>query len=302
MVRRRTARLAAGGAGRHRGGSGAAGGSRRTRIALFAGAGVAVLVVAGVAIGTLGAARPAGHATDVSDGHSSGGQASPAPPLQVDSVTQGGAVTRTDGASPIRVTLSSPLASNSPMPAVHPAVPGHLGEGGQHADLHPVHPVLAGQPGPGHHPGRRIRAPVRRRRPGGQDRDRAAHHPALVHAAAQADAGPDGLPAAQVGAAGRHRDGAGQRRHRAVRHVLAAAGDLHLEEGLPVHPDQLLGRPVQPDHAGGHPGLPVQRGPDHDRRDDPGPVAGCGPGRRGRQAQPQRLHLRAGQQGDARRR
>jgi hypothetical protein len=124
-------------------GSGPGGGSRRTKIALLAGAGVAVLVVAGVTIGTLGAARP-GHAADVSDGHSSGGQASPAPPLQVESVTQGGAVTRTDGASPIRVTLSSPLAGNSPMPAVHPAVPGTWAKSGSTLTFTPSTPFWPG--------------------------------------------------------------------------------------------------------------------------------------------------------------
>jgi len=121
--------------------AGAAGGSRRTKIALLAGAGVAVLVVAGVTIGTLGAARPA---TDVSDGHSSGGQASSAPPLQVESVTQGGAVTHTDGASPVRVTLSSPLASNSPMPAVHPAVPGTWAKSGSTLTFTPSTPFWPG--------------------------------------------------------------------------------------------------------------------------------------------------------------
>ena len=45
-------------------------------------------------------------------------------------MTQGGAVTRTNGASPIRVTLSAPLASNSAMPGRAPGHPGHLGEDG----------------------------------------------------------------------------------------------------------------------------------------------------------------------------
>ena len=100
----------------------AAPGSRRTKILLLASGGVGVLVVAGVTVGMLGASGSAGHATTVSDHQSGGAQA--APPLQVESVTQGGAVTRTNGASPVRVTLSAPLAATSPMPVLHPATPG----------------------------------------------------------------------------------------------------------------------------------------------------------------------------------
>jgi hypothetical protein len=110
-------------AGAAAGGAGA-GGSRRTKVAWLAAAGVGVLVIAGVTIGTLSAASPAGHTANVSDRHSSGASAGTAAPLQVESVTQGGAVTRTDGASPVRVTLSAPLAANSPMPVLRPATPG----------------------------------------------------------------------------------------------------------------------------------------------------------------------------------
>ncbi len=123
------------------GGTGA-GGSRRTKVALLAAAGVGVLVIAGVTIGTLGAASPAGHTTNVSDRHSSGAAA--AAPLQVESVTQGGAVTRTNGASPVRVTLSAPLASNSPMPAVHPATPGTWTKAGTTLTFTPATPFWPG--------------------------------------------------------------------------------------------------------------------------------------------------------------
>jgi hypothetical protein len=118
------------------------GGSRRTKVALLAAAGVGVLVIAGVTIGTLGAARPAGHATNVSDGHSAG--AGTAAPLQVESVAQGGAVTGTDGASPVRVTLSAPLASNSPMPALHPAIPGAWTKAGTTLTFTPSTPFWPG--------------------------------------------------------------------------------------------------------------------------------------------------------------
>jgi hypothetical protein len=120
------------------------GGSRRTRVILLTAAGVAVLVIAGVTIGTLGAAGPARHTTNVSDRHSSGAQAAPATPLQVESVTQGGAVTGTNGASPVRVTLSAPLASNSPMPDVDPATPGTWAKAGTTLTFTPSTPFWPG--------------------------------------------------------------------------------------------------------------------------------------------------------------
>ena len=131
-----SAGTAAGGAG--------AGRSRRTKVAWLAAAGVGVLVIAGVTIGTLSAASPAGHTTNVSDGHSSGAAAPAAPPLQVQSVTQGGGVTGTNGASPVRVTLSAPLAANSPMPALHPATPGTWTKAGSTLTFTPSAPFWPG--------------------------------------------------------------------------------------------------------------------------------------------------------------
>jgi L,D-transpeptidase catalytic domain len=130
-------------AGAAAGGTGA-GGSRRTKVAWLAAAGVGVLVIAGVTIGALSAASPAGHTTNVSDRHSSGTSAGTAAPLQVESVTQGGAVTRTDGASPVRVTLSAPLAANSPMPALHPATPGTWSKAGSTLTFTPSTPFWPG--------------------------------------------------------------------------------------------------------------------------------------------------------------
>ena len=115
--------------------------SRRTKILLASG-GVGVLVVAGVTIGMLGASGSAGHATTVSDHQSGGAQA--APPLQVESVTQGGAVTRTNGASPVRVTLSAPLAATSPMPVLHPATPGTWTKAGGTLTFTPSTPFWPG--------------------------------------------------------------------------------------------------------------------------------------------------------------
>ena len=119
-------------------------GSRRTKFILLGAAGVGVLVVAGVTIGTLGSSSTAGHATTVSDGGSSGAKAAAAPALQVESVTQGGAVSGTNGANPIRVTLSAPLASNSAMPELHPSAPGTWAKTGSTLTFTPSTPFWPG--------------------------------------------------------------------------------------------------------------------------------------------------------------
>jgi hypothetical protein len=126
------------------GGNTGAAGSRRTKIGLLAAGGIGVLVVAGVTIGTLGAGGSASRTTTVSDHDSSGAQAGTAAPLRVESVSQGGAVTGTDGASPIRVTLSAPLAGNSPMPALHPATPGSWAKAGSTLTFTPSTPFWPG--------------------------------------------------------------------------------------------------------------------------------------------------------------
>ncbi len=138
---------APGGAAPAEPGGGAGGGnagSRRTRIVLLSVAGVGVLVVAGVTIGTLGSSSPAGHATTISDRSSSGAKAAAAPALQVESVTQGGAVTGTNGASPVRVTLSAPLAGNSAMPELHPSAPGTWARTGSTLTFTPATPFWPG--------------------------------------------------------------------------------------------------------------------------------------------------------------
>jgi hypothetical protein len=124
------------------GAQGGSAGSRRTKIVLLSVAGVGVLVVAGVIIGTLGSSSP-GRATTVSDRQSSGAKAA-APALRVESVTQGGAVTHANGASPIRVTLSAPLASNSPMPVLHPSAPGTWAKTGSTLTFTPSAPFWPG--------------------------------------------------------------------------------------------------------------------------------------------------------------
>ena len=94
-------------------------------------------------IGILSTSGSAGHATTVSDGQS-GAQAAAAPPLRVESVTQGGAVTRTNGASPVRVTLSAPLAATSPMPVLRPATPGTWTKAGTTLTFTPSTPFFPG--------------------------------------------------------------------------------------------------------------------------------------------------------------
>jgi len=129
------------------GGSGpdGTGGPRKARIAVLATAVVAVLVVGGVAAGTLGTARAGQKTTGTGAGQHA---AAPAVPLRVLSVDQGGAVHGTDGAAPIRVTLSAPLAASSPRPVLHPAVPG---------SWHSAGPTLTFTPAAPFQPGTRIR-------------------------------------------------------------------------------------------------------------------------------------------------
>ena len=69
-------------------------------------------------------------------------------------MTQGGAVTGTNGASPVQVTLSAPLAGNSPLPGLHPATPGTWKKTGSTLTFTPATPFW---------PGSRVRLPGRRR-------------------------------------------------------------------------------------------------------------------------------------------
>ena len=96
-------------------------------------------MVAGVTIGMLGASGSAGHATTVSVRQSRAAQ-----PLLVESVTQGGAVTRTNGARPIRVTLSAPLAATSPPPVLRPATDGTWTKAGRALTFTPSTPFWPG--------------------------------------------------------------------------------------------------------------------------------------------------------------
>jgi peptidoglycan hydrolase-like protein with peptidoglycan-binding domain len=105
-------------------------------VALLATTVAGVLAVAGVVAGTLSAGRPAARAAATVR------RAKPAPvvPLQVLSVTEGGGVRQTNGAAPLQVTLSTPLAATSPLPTVHPAVAGSWTRSGTTLTFTPAAP------------------------------------------------------------------------------------------------------------------------------------------------------------------
>jgi peptidoglycan hydrolase-like protein with peptidoglycan-binding domain len=124
------------------GGTDGAAGPSRGKVALLATAVVAVLVVAGVAAGTLGSARPPGRTTNVAARQSQA--AAPAAPLRVLSVAQGGAVHGTDGAAPIQVGLSARLAAGTPLPVLHPGVPGSWHSTGTTLTFTPATPFQPG--------------------------------------------------------------------------------------------------------------------------------------------------------------
>ncbi len=114
----------------------------RIKVAGLAAAVLGVLAVAGIVASTLGGQRAAGRTT--ADATQPAHPASPAGPLQVVSVTQGGGTTRTDGADPVQVTLSAPLAATSPLPIVRPAVPGTWKRAGSTLSFTPATPFQPG--------------------------------------------------------------------------------------------------------------------------------------------------------------
>ncbi len=97
----------------------------RVKVAGLAAAVLGVLAAAGIVATTLNGQRAAGRTTTAASQPAQPAHpAGLAAPLQVVSVTEGGATTGTDGADPVQVTLSAPLAATSPLPAIRPAVPG----------------------------------------------------------------------------------------------------------------------------------------------------------------------------------
>ena len=146
-IRGPLARLAA-----HRATGEASGGTgpNRRRIAVLATGIAGVLAVAGMVAATLGTARPAGRTTLVSSTPrrlpttTAPASASPAGPLRVLSVTEGGATRHTNGAAPITIVLSAPLASSSPLPTVSPAVGGRWKRNGATLTFTPAWPLQPG--------------------------------------------------------------------------------------------------------------------------------------------------------------
>jgi peptidoglycan hydrolase-like protein with peptidoglycan-binding domain len=105
----------------------ASGGSKKRGAALTA-AGAALVLAAGVVI--VAVASPGSHASLVSsDGPMTAVSGTKplqsAAALQLVSVTPAAGATGVNGASPIRVQFSAPLAANSPMPTLSPSIPGH---------------------------------------------------------------------------------------------------------------------------------------------------------------------------------
>jgi lipoprotein-anchoring transpeptidase ErfK/SrfK len=102
------------------------GGSRRKarRGVVLTASGAAMVLAAGVAV--VAFASPGSHAAPVSAAQAAAAdkQDQPATPLQVLSVTPAAGAKAVDGADPIRVQFSAPLAANTPMPTLSPHITG----------------------------------------------------------------------------------------------------------------------------------------------------------------------------------
>ena len=112
-------RLASGrGAGRPR---------ARKKSVLITAASAALVVIAGVAVLLVGPGKTTLRTTSVASSRQESDQARaahPAPALQVTSVTPGSSSSNVNGTMPIEVSFSAPLAADSPLPKLIPAVPG----------------------------------------------------------------------------------------------------------------------------------------------------------------------------------
>jgi peptidoglycan hydrolase-like protein with peptidoglycan-binding domain len=92
----------------------------RKKSVLITAASAALVVIAGAAILVVGTGNLTLRATSVASSR----QAHPAPALQVTSVTPGSSATNVNGTNPIEVSFSAPLADDSGLPKLTPAVPG----------------------------------------------------------------------------------------------------------------------------------------------------------------------------------
>jgi hypothetical protein len=99
-------------------------GRRLGRGAALTGTGAVLVLGAGVAIVTVG--TPGSHASPVTRtaGTAVSKPLQPAAPLSVVSVTPAANARGVNGAAPIRVQFSAPLAASSPMPLLRPQIPG----------------------------------------------------------------------------------------------------------------------------------------------------------------------------------
>jgi peptidoglycan hydrolase-like protein with peptidoglycan-binding domain len=142
------ARLAAGAARDAGDGAGGHPGSHRRRIAFLATGIAGPLAVAGAVAATLSGASPARGTALVSAtataSPSTPPSTAPSGPLQVLSVTEGGATRNTNGAKPVTVQMSAPLASSSPLPTVRPAVAGRWTRSGATLTFTPAWPLQPG--------------------------------------------------------------------------------------------------------------------------------------------------------------
>ncbi len=97
---------------------------RKGRAVALVASGAAMVLVAGISIVAFG--TPGSHAAPVSPAESAAAAAKdvPAVPLQVLSVTPGSGAKGVNGAAPIRLQFSAPLAANTPMPQLSPSIAG----------------------------------------------------------------------------------------------------------------------------------------------------------------------------------
>ena len=98
----------------------------------------ALVLVSGVVI--VAFASPGSHASQVSAASAAAASKPllPSGPLQLVAVTPGAGAKGVNGASPIRVQFSVPLAANSPMPALSPSIPGQWSVQGDTAVFTPT--------------------------------------------------------------------------------------------------------------------------------------------------------------------
>ena len=127
-----------------------------------------MVLAAGVAIVTF--ASPGSHAAPVSAAQAAAQQVRPAGPLQVLSVTPAAGAKGVNGAAPIRVQFSAPLAASTPMPTLWPHIAGSWQVEGDTAVFTPASGYLPEHPRDAEDPGRTERDDLGRQSQRGQRR------------------------------------------------------------------------------------------------------------------------------------